>query len=244
MAAATRPRLAFDHALKFALIRARPNRFIMTVEVDGARVEAHCPATGRIGGLIFNDIVGFLGLLRWTLDLTLNSTFAQPCLVSDAESPPIAGSGKPTGNRRTRYTVEAISLQSLASFGNGETARAGESWIGINQNRSNRFVEYFLKEGHLSDLLPRPSLEPVVAREQMVGKSKIDFVVRVGETSTSKAQSSFIEVKTPLIHLPTEGHPNAQQGQKELTSYHRLVKHVGDLAATLPKQQARIKAEA
>lgn len=56
--AAARPRLAFQNPLRYGIIRARPNRFIMNVEVDGNVVEAHCPATGRIGGLTFTDIVG------------------------------------------------------------------------------------------------------------------------------------------------------------------------------------------
>lgn len=51
------PRLPFDHALRFGIIRSRPNRFKMMVDIGGDLVEAHCPATGRIGGLTFIDIV-------------------------------------------------------------------------------------------------------------------------------------------------------------------------------------------
>lgn len=153
----------------------------------------------------------------------------QPCLVSDADTPPIPGLGK-GATRKTKYTVEAISLQPVASFGGSWSAVAGESWIGINQGRSNRFIEHFLRAGYLSDLLPAGKLE--LEREKTVGKSKLDFIAR------GPSGNSFLEVKTPLIHLPTDGHPNADPNEKQLTSYQRLVKHFGDLAASLPDPNA------
>lgn len=161
----------------------------------------------------------------------------QPCLVSDADSPPLPGLGKANGNRRTLYTVEAISLEPLLAFGDGRTKRTDERWIGINQNRSNRFIEHFLRNGSLPELLPRPSEAPEVLREQIVGKSKIDFLVRVQPEGSKRNLTSYLEVKTPLIHLPTEGHPNAEKDDKKFTSFHRLVKHFGDLADTLPAQK-------
>ena len=52
-------RLTFQSALRYGVIIGRPNRFIMTVDLDGNEIKAHCPATGRIGGLVFKDIVSF-----------------------------------------------------------------------------------------------------------------------------------------------------------------------------------------
>ena len=56
----------FDEPLREGVIVARPNRFIMDVELDGTVERCHCPAVSRIGGL---DLAG------------------RPCLVSDSHNP-------------------------------------------------------------------------------------------------------------------------------------------------------------
>ncbi|MGA9140030.1 MAG: DNA/RNA nuclease SfsA [Methanocella sp.] len=59
-------KLLFPHPLVEGLIKSRPNRFIMEVELDGALYKCHCPSTGRIGSIRFEDI---------------------PCLLSQASTP-------------------------------------------------------------------------------------------------------------------------------------------------------------
>jgi sugar fermentation stimulation protein A len=49
-------RYLFQSPLAEGLIKSRPNRFIMEVEVDGALCRCHCPVTGRIGSIRFEDI--------------------------------------------------------------------------------------------------------------------------------------------------------------------------------------------
>jgi len=46
----------FSDRLVEGLIKSRPNRFIMEVEVDGTLCRCHCPVTGRIGSIRFEDI--------------------------------------------------------------------------------------------------------------------------------------------------------------------------------------------
>jgi sugar fermentation stimulation protein A len=46
----------FDERLIEALIKSRPNRFIMNVLINGKVVKCHCPSTGRIGSIKFEDI--------------------------------------------------------------------------------------------------------------------------------------------------------------------------------------------
>ena len=46
----------FKESLVEGLIRSRPNRFIMQVELEGKMLRCHCPCTGRIGTLRFEDI--------------------------------------------------------------------------------------------------------------------------------------------------------------------------------------------
>jgi sugar fermentation stimulation protein A len=49
-------KLLFPCRLEEGLIKSRPNRFIMDVELNGAIVKCHCPSTGRIGSIRFEDI--------------------------------------------------------------------------------------------------------------------------------------------------------------------------------------------
>ncbi|RUS16968.1 hypothetical protein BC937DRAFT_90599 [Endogone sp. FLAS-F59071] len=142
-----------------------------------------------------------------------------PCLLS-VPSPTTNTARK----RTTSFTVEAISL---------DIHEPPTSWIGINQNRSNRFVEYFLKEGMMDAMIlpegvPEKEERPVVRREQTLGESKIDF--KIGE-------KIFLEVKTPLIHIsaidPT--HPKYKKNETPFTSFSRLVKHFGDLTQNLDR---------
>jgi sugar fermentation stimulation protein A len=59
-------KLLFSRPLAEGLIRSRPNRFIMEVELDGESYKCHCPSTGRIGSIRFEDM---------------------PCLLSRASTP-------------------------------------------------------------------------------------------------------------------------------------------------------------
>ncbi|WED29428.1 DNA/RNA nuclease SfsA [Vibrio sp. DW001] len=46
----------FTEELVKGVIKSRPNRFIMLVEVDGQIEKCHCPSTGRIGRIDFRHI--------------------------------------------------------------------------------------------------------------------------------------------------------------------------------------------
>lgn len=59
-------KMLFPHRLEEGIIRSRPNRFIMNVDIDGTVYKCHCPSTGRIGSIAFEDI---------------------PCLLSKSHSP-------------------------------------------------------------------------------------------------------------------------------------------------------------
>ena len=97
----------------------------------------------------------------------------RPCLLSASTDP----------GRKTPYTVEAISLN--------KPEDEDKSWIGINQNAANRYVEHYLRNGGFSDMV---GTNQDVQREKFLGASKLDFLV--GNT--------YLEVKTPLQHLQVE----------------------------------------
>lgn len=93
-----------------------------------------------------------------------------PCLLSKSHDI----------KRKTPYTVEAVSLNEAYDY--------NKSWIGINQNAANRYVEHYLVNGGFNDMIaPRNN----VLREQFLGISKLDFL----------AGNTYVEVKTPLQYL-------------------------------------------
>lgn len=49
-------KFTFKKPLIEGLIKARPNRFIMDVEIGKKLEKCHCPSTGRIGNIFFSDI--------------------------------------------------------------------------------------------------------------------------------------------------------------------------------------------
>jgi len=130
----------------------------MEVSLNGNIHKCHCPSTGRIGSITFDKI---------------------PCLLSSPDS---------SSKRKTDFTVEAISLDSVSA--------RKKKWIGINQNRVNRYVEFFIKNKMMSNMVNNGEQ---VKRERTLGDSRIDFGINGVD---------FIEVKTPLGSIPCEDHPN------------------------------------
>jgi len=133
-----------------------------------------------------------------------------PCLLSKSKDK----------TRKTSYTVEAISLDLIN--------RKNKSWIGINQNAANRYVEHFLRTGQLCNMV---SHGKTVKREQTLGISKLDFLV----------EETFIEVKTPLISLQVEIKEHIKTKKvSEFNSFDRFVKHINELSGSLKQNERAI----
>lgn len=134
-----------------------------------------------------------------------------PCLLSRSHS----------SSRKTPYTVEAISVDPPA-------APATLTWIGINQNAANRYVEHALR----SQLLPGIVTADTIAREQVLGGSRLDFLVN---------NDTYLEVKTPLDNLQiTLGDQIRTRPHTPFDSTDRLVRHIGELAHSLAAHQRAI----
>lgn len=134
----------------------------------------------------------------------------RPCLLS-------RGNGT---KRKTEYTMEAISLD--------EPDVTYKSWIGINQNAMNRYVEHYLAHGAFRDIVGDVG---EIKREVPLANSKIDF--RVGDV--------FIEVKSPLwrFEIPIPDHiPTHDNGA--FTAYDRLLKHLNAFVSALEPHQRAI----
>jgi len=174
----------FAKALEEAIIKSRPNRFLMNVYIGGSIVQCHCPTTGRIGDIVFEDV---------------------PCLLSKADTP----------KRKTKYTVEAISLDPIQ--------KEAKSWIGINQAKTNSYLEHFLRTGQFNGMLGNVT---EVNREVKLGKSRIDFSLGF------KVGNAFLEAKSPLTELPFSTNVRHQK-RPSMASFDRLIKHFHDLAETI-----------
>lgn len=140
-------------------------------------------------------------------DITLDE---RPCLLSESADK----------NRKTAFTVEAISLN--------KPEEPSKSWIGINQNAANRYVEHYLRSGSFEAMVGK---ELTVLREQVLGNSKLDFLV--GNT--------YLEVKTPLQFLQLDIPSYVKRkNSSPFSSVDRLVKHVKDLTQSLQTHQRAI----
>ena len=134
----------------------------------------------------------------------------RPCLLSSSADT----------SRKTAFTVEAISLNKPEDF--------EKKWIGINQNAANRYVEHFLRSEDFSDMI---GSEKNILREQVLGNSKLDFLV--GNT--------YIEVKTPLLFLQTEI-PDYVKTKKfaPFSAADRMTRHLTELGNSVAEHQRAI----
>jgi sugar fermentation stimulation protein A len=124
-----------------------------------------------------------------------------PCLLSESSNK----------KRKTTHTVEAISIDD------------GKSWIGINQNAVNRYVEHFFRVGLLDKIVPNGHK---ILREQKIGNSKLDF----------KIENTYVELKTPLMYVPWEVSKIPIQ-ERSASYFERFIKHMNDLRNSLKEQE-------
>ena len=124
---------------------------------------------------------------------------SMPCLLSLA-----GGRG-----RSTAGTVEGISFD------------GGATWIGINQNRINGWMEKLLAENALTKMVSCNGAK--IIHEVRVGDSRIDLCVCHGDSRT------YIEVKTPMRDLLLGKGMNFQKPSSK-DYFARGIKHFGELA--------------
>ena len=181
-------KLYFDKPLIKAIIKERINRFIFIVELNGELVEAHCPSGGTIAGIPRKDFKSI------------------KCLISDH--------GDNT-TRRTRYTVEAISLDN------------GHTYMGINQTASNHYVCQFLQDKNVQHTL---DIDGTVSREKKLGNSRIDF----------KVDDTYIEVKTMVAEYYGKASKQLRALMKpQEPSVERMQKHIRELTHEVDAHESK-----
>lgn len=125
------------------------------------------------------------------------------CLLSDSTNP----------KRKTKYTLEAISVSN--------PNKINKKWVGINQIASNKYIDFFLKNHLLNEMINDYS---EIKREVKLGNSKLDFLV----------ENTYIEVKTPLQRLQIEYDDNIKTKKTTpFSSTERFKKHINELASSL-----------
>jgi len=244
--------LAFPKPLLEGVITARPNRFLMKVDLgNGIEIDCHCPTTGKIFDIDFNHQSSpIMCLVSHYLDHEDNWKHSSTSKTKTTKKS--TSSSKP---RKTHYTVEAISLDA-----NDRSNNNNHQYIGINQMKTNHYIEYFLAQNAFSSFLPITS-SSLIEREVKLGQSKLDFRID---------QSRFLEIKTPLslgglLKYPISPdivffgeNPTAATAVKSETTVkklkksmpsssatnNRLIKHVEELSSLLSitKQQVTVPA--
>ena len=132
------------------------------------------------------------------------------CLLSESDNP----------RRKLRYTVEAISCDSLE--------RKTKNWIGINQILSNKLVAFFLETHQLDGMI---SHYKNIKREVNLRQSKLDFLV----------ENVYIEVKTALTTLEVKYDKHIKTREiMAFSSTERFIKHITELAYSLKENEKAI----
>lgn len=132
------------------------------------------------------------------------------CLLSKSNNP----------NRKTRYTLEAISVTN--------PDKKDKKWVGINQIASNKYIEYLLEHNQLPDIIEKTDN---IQREVKLGNSKLDF----------KVDNTYLEVKTPLQTLQIEYDTQIKtKPVKAFSSTDRFIKHINELADSLKENDRAI----
>ena len=243
----------FEKELIEGRIISRLNRFIMNVNINEREEKCYCPVTGKIFSINFNNsnIPCLLSSSSSSSSLSLESSLQQKKKKknnSDSDSYNESDENNKINTqintkqtkRKTNWTVEAISFDKVET--------RNKKWIGINQTKTNKYIEYFLSQNQISFLSINnstetnpPSLE--IQREVKLGNSRIDFLVG----------SHYLEVKTPLTNLcfkePIPSHINLIESKKESSTKSksqmnntRLIKHFNELTNHQMKSKLSSKA--
>lgn len=134
----------------------------------------------------------------------------RPCLLWDSENP----------NRKTRYTVKAVSLN--------RPEDKKKKWFGIDQIEANKYVEHYLKQNAFPKMIDCKDKE--VLHEQTIGNSRLDF--KVGDT--------YIENKTILrLDMPIPDYIKTKKKKKPDLSDH-FYKHIKELRESLKLHERAI----
>lgn len=137
----------------------------------------------------------------------------RPCLLWDSNNP----------NRKTRYTVKAVSLN--------KPEDKNKSWIGIDQLESNKYIEHFFKQNAFKKMIDTKDLE--ILHEQKLGESRLDF--KIGDI--------YVENKTILrldMEIPEYIPLKKPYSLPKFNGKGRFDKHLNELYNSLESHERAI----
>ena len=154
-------------------------------------------------------------LVSSVAQITCSASFLAPCgvIVPLSRCPP-------------SILNDAILTFSLISC--DDLCKKDKKWIGINLIFSNKIVDFLLQTHQLDKMV---SNYTAIHKEVVLGKSKLDFLVR----------NTYIEVKTPLISLEINyGSHIKTKKVSNFSSTDRFEKHIKELANSLKEHEKAI----
>ena len=165
--------------------------------------------TKLVEGIIIKRVFNYIMLVKYN-NQTIKCHCPTTCSIGNfsLKNLPCLLSITDDDKRKTKYTVEAISLDN--------PNKKNKKWIGINQTKANMYFEYFLKQNRFTEIFPKINK---IEREKFFKKSKFDF----------KVDDTFLEVKTPLQILFLKVPKNIKTRQIKFSYGTRYVKHLEEL---------------
>ena len=130
----------FDEPLVEGLIKSRPNRFIMMVYVNGKTVKCHCPATGRIGGMVFENVPCLLSRSRNKKRKTLYTVEAISVNKPSAKHRKWVGINQNAANRYVEFFLKTGEFRRMVE-GNDVQREVSLGRSRIDFKVGNTFVE-------------------------------------------------------------------------------------------------------
>lgn len=172
----------FEESLSEGMILKRRNRFIMEVEHDGTIYDCHCPTTGRIGNIVFQDIPC---LLSKSKDSTRKTTYTVEAISLDSRSQPEKnwiGINQNAANRYVEHFLKNGGFSDMVGIGEHEVLR--EQKLGISK------LDFRVGDTYLEVKTPLVSLQveygPHIKVTKVAPFSSTDrFVKHINELANS-----------------------------------------------------------
>ena len=105
----------FSEKLVKGLIKSRPNRFIMMVQINGKEEKCHCPSTGRIGKMDFHNIPCLLSRSNSNVRKT---NYTVEAFYPESQNGLIVGINQTKANSYVDFFLKENQLQKMVEVGN------------------------------------------------------------------------------------------------------------------------------
>ena len=165
--------------------------------------------TKLVEGIIIKRVFNYIMLVKYN-NQTIRCHCPTTCSIGNfsLKNLPCLLSITDDAKRKTKYTVEAVSLDN--------PNKKNKKWIGINQTKANMYFEYFLRQNRFTEIFPKINK---IEREKFFKNSKFDF----------KVDDTFLEVKTPLQILFMDIPKNIKVKKTKFSYGTRYLKHLEEL---------------